>query len=204
VTFFGDYIMNKALLTIEFQQEWLSPSGKLFHLIDDPDRLEKSIEQAKKALSYARQRGWLVLHSGLSFQSGYPELGTAAFGLRARIQHNQAFLAGSEGAKFHPDFIPRGDDLVVDGRLGASAFSGSNLDSQLRNNNVTELFIMGYALNVCVESTLRAAHDLGYNTRVISDAGASFTQTQEEHFNAEVVPHFGEAISTEQLVAGAM
>lgn len=194
--------MTKALLLIEFQEEWLNPAGKLYPRVDDPKRLEASLQQAKKALKHAREQGYLIAHSGLSFQSGYPELGKAKLGLRAHIPHRQTFQAGTEGAKFHPDFEPQAGELIAEGRLGASAFAGSNLDAQLRNHHVNDLYIMGYALHVCVESTFRASHDLGYETRVISDACAAFTEAQEAYFKQHVANHFGQGISTQQFITG--
>jgi len=195
--------MTKSLLLIEFQQEWLNPKGKLYPRVDSPARLKASIEQAKKALSHARKNGWLIAHSGLTFKLGYPELGKANLGLRSHIPHRQTFLAGNEGTKFHSDFESKEGELLVEGRLGTSAFSGSNLNCKLHNHQVTELFIMGYALHVCVESTLRAAHDLGYETRVITDASAAFTEKQEDYFKQHVASHFGQAISTEEFISAS-
>jgi len=193
--------MTKALLLIEFQQEWLDPTGKLYSRIDDVKRLEASQHNAEKALAYARKAGHLIVHSGLSFKN-YQLLGDAELGLRAHIPHHKTFLANTMGSQFHPKFTPQNDELEVSGRLGASAFSGSNLDALLRNNHVTELTLMGYALHVCIESTLRAAHDLGYTTRVITDACAAFTEAQETYFKDHIVDHFGQAISTQQFITG--
>lgn len=44
---------------------------------------------------------------------------------------------------------------------------------------------------MCVESTLREAHDRGYTTHVIHDACAAFTRTQQEHVREHVIHHFG-------------
>jgi nicotinamidase-related amidase len=72
----------------------------------------------------------------------------------------------------------------------------------LRNNNINQLFLMGYALQECVESFLRSGHDLGYESRVISDACAAFTQVQEDYFNNQIAHRFGESISTQQFLTG--
>ena len=194
--------MTKALLLIEFQQEWLSTTGKLYLLIDDPNRLQHSMRQAQHALTYARQHDFLVIHSGLSFNN-YESLGKASLGLRAHIPQAKTFMANSNSSNFYPDFTPLDNELLVTGRLGASAFAGSNLDAQLRYNGVTELYIMGYALHVCVESTLRAAHDLGYETRVIADACAAFTEEQEQYFLNHVINHFGQATTAQLFTTGA-
>jgi nicotinamidase-related amidase len=52
-----------------------------------------------------------------------------------------------------------------------------------------------------VESTLREAHDLGYNAYVVADACAAFERAQHEHVLAHVVHHFGAETNTGELVA---
>ena len=53
---------------------------------------------------------------------------------------------------------------------------------------------------MCVESTLRDAHDMGYNTYLISDATAAFNQTQQEYVINEIVHHFGDHLTTEEFI----
>jgi nicotinamidase-related amidase len=53
---------------------------------------------------------------------------------------------------------------------------------------------MGYALHVCVESTLRTAHDLGYDAILIEDACSAFTAQQKTYVLGEIVHHFGTSI----------
>ena len=192
--------MKAGLLLIEFQHEWLNPQGKLYSLMQDMAQLQRSIIQARVALHYARQTGMIVIHSGLSFTPDYHELGNTNQGLRAHIRMNQPFIENTVGSDFFTGFAPHDGELIVTGRLGSSAFAGSNLDLLCRYHKIDTLYMMGYALHVCVESTLRAAYDLGYNTNVITDACAAFTQTQQDHVINEVIPHFGTAITTATFI----
>jgi nicotinamidase-related amidase len=191
---------NSALLLIEFQQEWLSETGKLHHLFSDRDQFLNSLKNAEQALAAARQTSVAVIHSGLSYTDDYKELGKARYGLRAAIPAHQTFLASSAGSQFAAPFCPQSGEFVVPGRTGSSVFSGSNLDNYLRNNQITTLYLMGYALHVCVESTLRAAHDLGYETILIEDASAAFTAQQKDHAIHNVVDHFGACITTQDYL----
>lgn len=59
---------------------------------------------------------------------------------------------------------------------------------------------MGYSLRQCVESTLRNAHDLGYNTNVIYDASAAFTHEQQTSFLNDIAPFYGNAITTQDFL----
>lgn len=193
-------LQQSALLLIEFQEEWLNKEGKLRHLFQDQTQFLDSLENAKKALAAARSTSIPIIHSGLNFSADYKELGRADFGLRAGIVRHKTFLADSWGSQFSQDFAPDKDEFVVKGRTGSSAFAGSNLESYLRNNQINTLYIMGYALHVCVESTMRAAHDLGYNVILLEDACTAFTAEQKKYVLDEVIFHFGRRISTNTFI----
>ena len=189
-------LQQSALLLIEFQQEWLSENGKLYHLFEDHQQVKDSQKNAEKVLIATRSTPLHILHSGLSYSPTYKELGSAHQGLRATIPSHQTFQTTSVGSQFAKPFIPQPNEFIVTGRLGSSAFSGSNLDHYLRYNHIQTLYLMGYALHVCVESTLRAAHDLGYEVILIEDATSAFTTEQKKYVLDNIVHHFGKSITT--------
>lgn len=92
---------------------------------------------------------------------------------------------------------------VWNGEQGRSApvLRNSTLDPFLRKNGINTLFFMGFATHVCVESSLRDAHDLGYNAYMVEDACAAFEAIQHEHVRRHVVHHFGEEISSMECIA---
>ena len=184
---------RSALLLVEFQGEWLAPAGLLRRgVARDPAALDAAADRASAAVEAARGAGMPVVHSGLAFQPGHPELGGRGhYGLRAAQPIAGLFRAGTPGAAFAPPFEPRPGDWVAAGRTGASAFAGSNLDALLRANGVQALFVAGFATEVCVEGTLRQAHDLGYDAVVLEDACAGITAEAHRHCLENAVPHFG-------------
>ena len=193
---------HSALVLIEYQRDWFDEDGKIHHLMKDKKLFENSVQHSKVALEAARRAGMTIVHVGLAFAPGYPELGrTARFGLRKAIPAVGSFPEGGKGSQFVPPFTPQSGEFVVSGRTGASAFAGSNLESFLRNNGITDLYLMGYATHVCLESTFRQAHDLGYAASVILDATAAFTQTQQDYFRDNVVHHYGHALTTPEFVS---
>jgi len=193
---------TSALLLIEFQREWLDPEeGKLNVLMRDEQQFTTSVNGARRALRAARASAMHVIHVPCLFEPGYPIIGgQGTAGLFKAIPDAGTWIG--PGRPFAAGFQPRGGEFVVSGRTGASAFSHSNLDAYLRNNDVTTLCLAGYALHVCVESTLRDGHDLGYSMHVIEDATSAFTTDQRRHVLDNVVPHFGHRIRSEQLLGG--
>jgi len=145
----------------------------------DKQQFEASIKNSKEVLEYARKIGMKIVHIPLIVSDDYKEFGSGAkYGLRAVIP--QVFTWQGDKKSFHKDFIPKNDEFVVSGRLGASGFAGSNLDSILRNNNISTLYLTGFATNVCVESTFKE---------------------EKEFFLKNIVHHFGKSILTKEFIS---
>lgn len=192
---------KSALILIETQNEWMHPEGKLNRaMVKDKKMMQTSIKNIEKALEYARKNNIEVIHVGLRFEKGYPELANGKSGLRKAIPNAGTFLINEFGSQFYKTVKPIENEFVVTGRIGASGFTSSNLDAYLRNNKIENLYLVGYATHVCVESTLRDAHDKGYNTFVISDATSAFNRVQQDYVLSEIVHHFGEHLTTAEFV----
>ena len=58
---------------------------------------------------------------------------------------------------------PAQEDILVDGKRGLCGFASTNLDFILRQNGIRTLALAGFLTNCCVESTMRAAYERGYN-----------------------------------------
>lgn len=190
-----------ALVLIEFQNDWISPKGKINHLMKDRDHFEGAIDGGRRLLALARREGIKIAHCGLNYQPGHPELGVDGWGLRGVIPKVTTFSRGSTGAEFAEGFEPLPGEFVVMGRTGASGFAGSNLDVYLRANRITHIIIAGFATNVCVSSTLRQGHDLGYNVVVAEDAVACFTREQHDYEMKHVVHHFGKHATVDEIAS---
>lgn len=192
---------KSALLLIETQNEWMHSDGKLRKtLVEDEEMMLNSIINIEKSLSFARDQNIPIIYVRLQFEEGYPELANGKNGLRKAIPNAGTFPKNGFGSEFYKTVKPLKGEFIVSGRMGASGFTGSNLDAYLRNNKIENLYLTGYATHVCVESTLREAHDMGYNTFVISDATAAFNQSQQTYFLNEIIQHFGEHITTKEFV----
>lgn len=194
---------RSALVFIEFQHEWLNPNGILQKiLIRDKEPFQEAVQTAARVLRTARHSGWKVAHAGLDLSQDPNYLlfngGERVAGLRAAIP--RAGTWKEMGSSYAEPFRPHDDEFVVNGRSGASALKNSTLDPFLRNSDVNTLFLLGFATHVCVESTLREAHDLGYNAYVVHDGCASFETAQHDHVRRHVIHHFGDEVSASDLI----
>lgn len=95
---------------------------------------------------------------------------------RAMIPHQDAPESG-----IVETMTPQSDELVIL-KSTSGSFAGTSLEEWLRYRNVSDIVLSGVFTNLCVESTARAAFDLGFKGIVASDACAAFTP--EFHQNA--------------------
>jgi 23S rRNA (adenine2503-C2)-methyltransferase len=88
--------------------------------------------------------------------------------------------AGSPEARVAAVLEPRPADVYR--KTGYSVFSNPELAARLRAARVSGLVLAGVKTDLCVESTARAAFDLGWPTCVAADATAA--RTEEQHVAA--------------------
>jgi len=79
------------------------------------------------------------------------------------------FVRDSPGFHLVPELIPLPSEAIFD-KLAMSAFEGTPLDFALRDCGIDAFAIVGIALEVGIEPTIRHGADLGYIPILIEDA----------------------------------
>ena len=158
--------VKTALLTLDLQKG-------VFGFVP---KAESIIPQAERALKVARKKGLLILHVGLGFEPGYPEMGSKLPRF-AMIKERGLFLKGSESAEFHPAIMKAGETIVYKQRY--SGFSENSLQMILSAKRIEHLVLLGISTSGIVLSTLRRAFDLDFQCTVIKDA--CFDADEEVH-----------------------
>lgn len=90
-----------------------------------------------------------------------------------------------------------GDLEVVKRTIGG--FQGTGLDGLLRGRGVNTLVFGGIATNLGVESTARAAGDLGYDLVFVEDAMAALTAAEHDASVRLDFPRLGTVVSAAQV-----
>lgn len=89
------------------------------------------------------------------------------------VQHSApsggGFARGSSGWELHPEIAKRKQDLLVEKTLPGS-FTGTPLESWLRERGIDTVVIAGYMTQMCCDTTSRQAVHLGFNAKFLSDA----------------------------------
>jgi nicotinamidase-related amidase len=155
-----------ALLTLDFQKG-------IFGFVPGAEAI---VPNAAKAVEFARRKQFLIIHVGLGFSAGHPELPDTDSPLK-RIKQNDLFVKGTPSAEFHAA-IARPDELVVY-KQRVAAFSENQLHLILRARGIENLVFFGISTSGITLSTLRRAFDLDFRCVVLKDA--CFDADQEIH-----------------------
>jgi nicotinamidase-related amidase len=91
------------------------------------------------------------------------------------LEPNSLLRAGSPGNAIQALAAPLASEPVYRKHVN-SAFIGTNLEKDLRQNGIDTLVIVGLTTNHCVSTTARMAGNLGFPTYVVSDATAAFAR----------------------------
>ena len=148
--------MKSALILIDIQNDYF-PGGKneLYHA-------EQAGASAGKALDYYRRNKLPVIF----------------------IQHvsdasSSFFVPNTEGVNIHPCVAPRADEKVII-KHTPSSFLGTNLLEELQKLEITDLVLAGMMSHMCVDTTVRAARDLGFSNTLLEDASTTCDMVRQD------------------------
>jgi nicotinamidase-related amidase len=153
--------METALLLIDIQNDYF-PKGKM--------ELQGPVEASLRAheiLSFFREAGLPIVH----------------------IQHVSAragagfFLPGTEGVEIHENVRPLPGETVFR-KTFPNSFRETPLLEHLRKEKIRRLAVAGMMTHMCVDATVRASFDHGFENVVVHDA----TATRALTFGDETVP----------------
>jgi len=142
--------MSIALVLIDLQNDYF-PGGAM-ELVGS----EVAVERARELLLTFRWRSLPVVH--VQHVATKP---TATF-----------FRPGTRGVEIHDAVRPEGHEPVVV-KHHPSSFRDTTLLATLREAGATDLVFAGMMTHMCVDTTVRAAADLGFTCSLASDACAT-------------------------------
>jgi nicotinamidase-related amidase len=99
-----------------------------------------------------------------------------------------------------PELGPHQGDIVITKRQWG-AFYGTELDLQLRRRRIGTLVLAGIATNFGVESTARAAYELGYEQVFAEDAMSGIGAGAHQFAVSTIFPRIGRVRTTSVVLA---
>ena len=160
---------HTAILVVDIQNDFCAPDGYIDRKYGCDAAANEALAARNVAMTNAaRAAGALIVW----IQAIYDPVFLSAPMLMkgASAGNDVRCVDGSWGADFY-NVAPKEGDLVIR-KHRYSAFSGTALDNLLRRNCIKTTVITGVSTNICVESTLREAFNLGYYVVIPRDCVA--------------------------------
>jgi nicotinamidase-related amidase len=153
--------MSRALVIVDIQNDYF-PGG--LHQLVDP---EAAAANARQLLGVFRQSGEPVLHIQHVWDSADAEF----------------MRPGTFGVEIHESVSPVAGEQVIQ-KANPNSFLETPLEAELRAKGVEHVVVCGMMTSMCVDATVRAAVDLGFEATVAHDACA----TCDLEFAGEIIP----------------
>jgi len=177
-----------ALLTLDLQKG-------IFGFAPDAEAI---IPSASKAVEFARKKQFLIIHVGLGFSAGHPEIPNTESRFK-RLKENNLFVKGTPSAEIH-DAIARPGELVVY-KQRISAFSENRLHLILRSRGIQNLVFFGVSTSSVTLSTLRRAFDRDFRCIVLKDACFDADPEVHRFLTEKIFPAHATVVTVDDFIA---
>ena len=141
--------MKKAILIIDWEQEWVDPKSEYYIGSD----LSNETAKINSLIGYGRENGYKIIF----------------------VKHiepdGDAFKRGTSSIEFVENLNIEKNDVVIE-KERISCFYETNLDNLLEG--ITEVIIAGILTNLCVRSAVQDAYDRDFAITVVKDCCIAF------------------------------
>ena len=193
-------LSKTALLLIGFQNDYFSPDGILYQVVEESSRVTGVVNNTLALLDKYIDKFALVLSTPIHFTQDYSELKNP-IGILKVIAEVGAFKADSYGAQGIKVFDKYGKRIMqIPGKRGLNAFTHTELANVLNKNGITNIVLAGTVTSICIDSTARSAVELGFNVTVLNDCTSSRTPFEQSVYCEEVFPLYAKVCSHTELV----
>jgi len=139
--------MTTTLLLIDLQNDYF-PHGKM-----ELHESEKAVQNASRLLGFFREHQLPLIH-------------IQHFAVRPGATF---FLPNSKGVEIHPAVQPLDSEIVIQKHY-PNSFRETTLLENLQRENTHQIVVVGMMTHMCVDATVRAATDYGYECSIVHDA----------------------------------
>lgn len=170
-----------AVIALHYQNENCHPDGKIkVGIADGAPWREERLANARRLFAGARHAGVPIIHVRLAVRPDLRDVIANTPIFRQWIELG-AWREGTWGVEFVNGLGPEDGEFVVT-HTRNNGFYGCQLEEIVRVVGARRLFCCGVSTAYAVESTVRHATDVGFDTWVVADACS--TGTAEQHDGA--------------------
>ncbi len=179
--------MKQALIIIDIQNDYFDGGAMALY------QVEEMLQQSNKLIAYAKSHDhpiYIIQHIA--------------------DENASFFVPKTEGVQLHPKLDVSNATSVIQKHY-PNSFRETTLQYELEQKGISKLIVCGAMTHMCIDTTIRAGFDLGYNVTLISDACATKDLLFRNHkvdamdVQAAYLSALGQAfckvVNTETLVA---
>jgi nicotinamidase-related amidase len=188
-----------AVLTMEIQRGVVGDLSS-FPQLAEAARRAGVVPNTARLLNAARSHDVPVVHCTAEFRADRAGT-TVNCQLVAAVLRNPAhLLAGTPATELMAELGPEPSDLVSTRLHGVSPFTGTSLDTWLRNLGVRTVVATGVSVNLGVLGLAIEAVNLGYQVVVVRDAVAGLPQEYADAVLDNTFPLISTLTTADELV----
>ena len=153
-------MMKKALIIIDMQNDYFAGGKKELVGIDE------ALSNTLRLIEFAKEQKYeifFIQHIALKENASF-------------------FLPKSKGVKLHQTLHTQDGSIIT--KHYPNSFRETILTQELEDKGIKNLIVCGAMTHMCVDTTVRAGFDFGFQIELINDACA----TKDLVFNDEVIP----------------
>ncbi|NEO84922.1 MAG: cysteine hydrolase family protein [Spirulina sp. SIO3F2] len=188
-----------ALILVGYQNDYFGETGLLHQVVEESSKVNNVIANTISLLTHLPS-SLLIISTPINFTPNYEEL-VNPVGILKTIKEVGALQANTYGSEMIKPLVPFRERIIdVHGKRGFNAFAHTNLDHLLKQKGVEHVVIAGTITSICIDSTGRCAHELGYQVSILSDCTASRTIFEQEFYCQHIFPAYADVLTHQEFL----
>ena len=189
-----------ALVLIGFQNDFFDADGALNAVIKENLEENRVLENTLRLIESIQDTDVHIINTPILFSEDYSELHDPS-GLMATIKEVGAFRRDAWGGEVCPEIRAFGNRIEqFQGKTRFNGFYGTSLHDFLNQKGIERLLVAGVVTSLCVDSTARAASDLGYNVTVLTDCTAARTMEEQNFYCESIFPLYADTNTVDSVL----
>lgn len=189
-----------AIILVDDDNDFLTEGGKLHAAVKQVLDDNSVIDNINDLLKVAKEKGVLVIHVPIMFSSDYVEMGPSPYGIFQVVKETGAFQRDTWGAKVADVLSVNNSDIIIEGKSTTCAFKTTDLKKVLDERGIETIALGGLLTNICIESTMRTAYDMGYNVYTLTDCSATLSEESQKNAVDIDWPMFSKPVTHTEFV----
>lgn len=191
-----------AIILIGYQNDYFSEQGILRSAVEESTKvtgvLKNTVDLLRQMSTF--QTFKCLITTPIVFTPNYGELDDPV-GILKVIVDTGAFQEGSIGIKTITELDEFKSDIIeIPGKIGLNAFRNTKLHQTLKDNNIEHVVLAGAVASICIDSTGRAASELGYSVTVLSDCVSSRSVFEQNFYCESIFPLYAGVLDHQQFI----